>query len=78
MNNCKCGGIHNIEELFDTTIKAQKREIQRLNNIIKQKEHLMKQIIEYIENSLKDTKTDERLILQVVLARLKVELKEGK
>ena len=49
----------------------QQKEIERLNDIIEQ-------IIEYIEYSLKNKDSDERMILQMVLAKLKVELKEGK
>lgn len=54
------------ETIFDLSL-----EVDRLNNIIEQ-------VIEYIEYSLKNKDSDERMILQMVLAKLKVELEEGK
>ena len=50
--------------------------IEDLEKKIKQHKHLFKTMVKYIKNSLKDPKTDERLILQVVLSRLKVELEK--
>lgn len=50
--------------------------IKDLEKEIEQHKHLFKTMVKYIENSLKDPKTDERLILQVVLAKLKVELEK--
>lgn len=49
-------------------IEVREQEIEELNNI-------MEQIKEYIEYSLNNPLADERLILQMVLAKLKVELK---
>ena len=63
--------IETLTRWQDPTIEEYKKEITRLNNIIEQ-------VIEYIEYSLNNSSSDERMILQMVLAKLKVELKEGK
>lgn len=52
----------------ENDIKLLQKENKRLNNIIEQ-------IKEYIEYSLNNPLADERMILEMVLAKIKVELK---
>ena len=57
-------------QIFDIVEELEK---ERKKN--KELEEAMEQIKEYIEYSLNNPLADERLILQMVLAKLKVELK---